>query len=48
MFKPKKGYCFKCKRLQSVTEVTYVHLDNGRRQLKGLCKACNTKVSSYV
>ncbi len=48
MFKAKTGYCFKCKKLQSVTEVTYVHLDNGRRQLKGLCKVCNTKVSSYV
>lgn len=48
MFKPKKGYCFKCKQVQPVTEVTYVHLDNGGKQLKGLCKVCNTKVSSYV
>jgi len=48
IFKPRKGYCFKCKATQPVTEVTYVNLDGGRKQLKGLCKVCNTKVSSYV
>ena len=48
IFQPRKGYCFKCKETRSVTEVTYVNLDGGRKQLKGLCKVCNTKVSSYV
>lgn len=45
---PVIAYCVKCKQKCEMQDPQEVTLQNGRRALKGTCKACGTKMMKFI
>lgn len=42
------AYCVKCKDKRTMKDVQVVTNDKGRRQAKGLCPECGTKMNLFL
>ncbi len=42
------AYCVKCKSKRTMKDVQIVTNDKGRRQAKGLCPECGTKMNLFL
>ncbi|MEJ2662541.1 MAG: DUF5679 domain-containing protein [Spirochaetia bacterium] len=42
------AYCVKCKAKKTMQNVEIVTAKNGRRQAKGVCPDCNTKMNLFL
>jgi hypothetical protein len=42
------AYCLKCKTKRSMKDVQVVTAKNGRRQAKGVCPNCGTKMNLFL
>jgi hypothetical protein len=43
-----EAYCVKCKAKRMMKEVQIVTNDKGRRQAKGVCPECGTKMNLFL
>ena len=43
-----EGYCVKCKRKRTCTDVKNITTSNHKRALDGRCTLCHTKVLLFV
>lgn len=43
-----KGYCFRCKKEQTMEKTSEGKLSNGRKILKGVCAKCGCKISKFL
>jgi len=42
------AYCVKCKQKREMKDVQVVTNEKGRRQAKGTCPVCNTKMNLFL
>jgi len=42
------SYCVKCKTKREMKNVEVVTKENGRRQAKGVCSVCGTKMNLFL
>ncbi|UCB46500.1 MAG: hypothetical protein JSV25_03485 [Spirochaetota bacterium] len=43
-----EGYCVKCKGKREMKDVKVVTNEKGRRQAKGVCSVCGTKMNLFL
>ena len=43
-----EGYCVKCKAKRAMKDAKVVTNEKGRRQAKGLCSVCGTKMNLFL
>jgi hypothetical protein len=43
-----EAYCVKCKDKRMMKDVQIVTKENGRRQAKGICTECGTKMNLFL
>ena len=42
------AYCVKCKAKQTMKDAKVITNDKGRRQAKGICPVCGTKMNLFL
>jgi hypothetical protein len=43
-----EAYCVKCKAKRAMKDAQVITKENGRRQAKGLCPVCGTKMNLFL